>query len=128
MWCGHIRDLFPTAEGCMGSRLPNVTMLHWAQRKYALVGSDTYCLLCFFFPVWSFSGGYDQNYHVFLFNNFVFLFLIFVIPCFFLFLFFFFSQPLLAFPFSGPLALLIIMISISPKYYYPLPLPLLLLC
>ena len=30
MWYGHIRDLFPTAEGCMGSRLPNVTRLHWA--------------------------------------------------------------------------------------------------
>ena len=30
MWYGHIRDLFPTAEGCKGSRLPNVTMLHWA--------------------------------------------------------------------------------------------------
>ena len=33
MWYGHIRDLFPTAEGCKGSRLPNVTMLHWAQQK-----------------------------------------------------------------------------------------------
>ena len=33
MWHGHIRDLFPTVEGCMGSRLPNVTMLHWAQQK-----------------------------------------------------------------------------------------------
>ena len=30
---GHIRDLFPTAEGCMGSRVPNVTLLHWAQQK-----------------------------------------------------------------------------------------------
>ena len=30
MWYGHNRDLFPTAEGCMGSRLPNVTLLHWA--------------------------------------------------------------------------------------------------
>ena len=37
MWYGHIRDLFPTAEGCKGSRLPNVTLLHWAQQKYALV-------------------------------------------------------------------------------------------
>ena len=34
MWYGHIRDLFPTAEGCMGSRLPNATMLHWAQQRY----------------------------------------------------------------------------------------------
>ena len=30
MWYGHIRDLFPTAEGCMGSRLPNVSLFHWA--------------------------------------------------------------------------------------------------
>ena len=37
MWYGHIRDLFPTAGGCMGSRLPNVTLLHWAQQKSALV-------------------------------------------------------------------------------------------
>ena len=44
MWYGHIRDLFTTAEGCMGSRLPNATMLHWAQQRYALVGSDV--LLC----------------------------------------------------------------------------------
>ena len=40
MCYGHIRDLFPTAEGCMGSRLPNATMLHWTQQKYALVGCD----------------------------------------------------------------------------------------
>ena len=33
MWYGHIRDLFPTAEGCKGSRLPNVAMLQWAQQK-----------------------------------------------------------------------------------------------
>ena len=33
MWYGHIRDLSPTAEGCMGGRLPNVTLLHWAQQK-----------------------------------------------------------------------------------------------
>ena len=33
MWYGHIRDLSPTAEGCMGGRLPNVTRLHWAQQK-----------------------------------------------------------------------------------------------
>ena len=33
MWYGHIRDLFPTAEGCMGSRMPNVTRLHWAQQE-----------------------------------------------------------------------------------------------
>ena len=33
MWYGNIRDLFHTAEGCKGSRLPNVTMLHWAQQK-----------------------------------------------------------------------------------------------
>ena len=26
-------DLFPTAEGCEGSSVPNVTMLHWAQLK-----------------------------------------------------------------------------------------------
>ena len=46
MWYGHIRDLFPTAGGCMGSRLPNATMLHWAQQRHALVGSDfTSCLL-----------------------------------------------------------------------------------
>ena len=37
MWKVHIRDLFPTAEGCKGSRLPIVTMLHWAQQKYPLV-------------------------------------------------------------------------------------------
>ena len=30
MWYGHTRDLFPTAEGCKGSRLPNVARLHWA--------------------------------------------------------------------------------------------------
>ena len=42
MWYGHIRDLSPTAEGCMGGRLPNVTLLHWAQQKYALVGSDVF--------------------------------------------------------------------------------------
>ena len=30
MWYGHIRDLFPTTESCKGSRLPNVTRLHWA--------------------------------------------------------------------------------------------------
>ena len=30
MWYDHIRDMFPTAEGCMGSRPPNVTLLHWA--------------------------------------------------------------------------------------------------
>ena len=33
MWYGHIRDLFTTAEGCMGSRTPNVTRLHWAQQE-----------------------------------------------------------------------------------------------
>ena len=33
MWYGHIRDLSPTAKGCMGGRTPNVTMLHWAQQK-----------------------------------------------------------------------------------------------
>ena len=33
MWYGHIRDLFPTAEGCMGSRTTNVTLLHWAQQE-----------------------------------------------------------------------------------------------
>ena len=33
MWYGHIRDLSPTAEGCMGGRLPNVTRLHWAQQE-----------------------------------------------------------------------------------------------
>ena len=32
MWYAHIRDLFPTAEGCMGGRLPNVTLLHWAKQ------------------------------------------------------------------------------------------------
>ena len=32
MWYGHIRDLSPTAEGCMGGRLPNVTLLHWAKQ------------------------------------------------------------------------------------------------
>ena len=41
MWYGHIRDLFPTAEGCKGSRLPNVTRLHWAYNKSsALMGCD----------------------------------------------------------------------------------------
>ena len=34
------QDLFPTAEGCKESRLPNVTLLHWAQQRYALVGCD----------------------------------------------------------------------------------------
>ena len=29
VWYGHIRDLFPTAEGCKESRFPNVTKLHW---------------------------------------------------------------------------------------------------
>ena len=33
MWYGHIRDLSPTAEGCMGGRLPDVTLLHWAQQE-----------------------------------------------------------------------------------------------
>ena len=33
MWYGHIRDLSPTAEGCMGGRLPNATSLHWAQQE-----------------------------------------------------------------------------------------------
>ena len=32
MWYGLIRDLFPTAEGCMGGRSPNVTRLHWAKQ------------------------------------------------------------------------------------------------
>ena len=27
MWYGHIRDLFTTAEGCMGSRLPNCNVV-----------------------------------------------------------------------------------------------------
>ena len=41
MWYGHIRDLSPTAESCMGGRPPNVTLLHWAQQQSnALVGSD----------------------------------------------------------------------------------------
>ena len=44
MWYGHIRDLFPTADGCKGSRLPNVTLLHWAQQRYALVGCDAYSI------------------------------------------------------------------------------------
>ena len=34
MWYGHIRDLSPTAEGCMGGRLPNVTLLHWAKQPW----------------------------------------------------------------------------------------------
>ena len=34
MWYGHIRDLSPTAEGCMGGRMPNVTLLHWAQQPW----------------------------------------------------------------------------------------------
>ena len=34
MWYGHIRDLSPTAEGCMGGRRPNVTLLHWAQQPW----------------------------------------------------------------------------------------------
>ena len=47
MWCDHIRDLFPTAGGCMVSRLPNATMLHWAQQRYATVRSDDQCFgLC----------------------------------------------------------------------------------
>ena len=29
MWQTHIRDLSPTAEGCKGGRLPNVTRLPW---------------------------------------------------------------------------------------------------
>ena len=40
MWYGHIRDLSPTADGCMGGRAPNATMLHGVQQKYALVGCD----------------------------------------------------------------------------------------
>ena len=27
MWYGHIRDLSPTADGCMGGRMPNVTLV-----------------------------------------------------------------------------------------------------
>ena len=34
MWYGHIRALSPTAEGCMGGRLPNVTLLHWAKQPW----------------------------------------------------------------------------------------------
>ena len=45
MWYGHIKEVFPTAEGCMGSRPPNVTMLHWAQQKYALVGCDGWVMV-----------------------------------------------------------------------------------
>ena len=47
MWYGHIRDLFPTAEGCMESRLPmpNVTLLHWAQQRYALVSCDGWVMV-----------------------------------------------------------------------------------
>ena len=33
MWYGHIRELFTTAEGCQGGRLPNVTLLHWAKQS-----------------------------------------------------------------------------------------------
>ena len=33
MWYGHIRDLSPTAEGCMGGLLPSVTTLRWAQQE-----------------------------------------------------------------------------------------------
>ena len=47
MWYGHIRDLFPTTESCMGSRMPNVMMLHWAQQKNALVGCDVCCVCVF---------------------------------------------------------------------------------
>ena len=32
MWYGHIKDLSLTAESCMGGRLPNVTLLHWAKQ------------------------------------------------------------------------------------------------
>ena len=34
IWYDHIRDLSPTAEGCMGGRTPNVTLLHWAQQPW----------------------------------------------------------------------------------------------
>ena len=33
MWYGHIRDLSPTAECCVGGRRPNVPLLHWAQQE-----------------------------------------------------------------------------------------------
>ena len=34
MWYGHIRDLSPTAESCMGGRTPNVTLLHWTKQPW----------------------------------------------------------------------------------------------
>ena len=46
MWYGHIRDLFTTAEGCKGSRLPNVTMLHWAQQKQCYGVMSVNCGVC----------------------------------------------------------------------------------
>ena len=46
MWYGHIRDLFPTAEDCKGSRLPNVTKLHWA---YVTPVKFLVCGFSFFF-------------------------------------------------------------------------------
>ena len=33
LWECCILRPFPTAKGCKGSRLPNVTVLHWAQQK-----------------------------------------------------------------------------------------------
>ena len=50
MWRGHIRDLSPTAEGCMGGRLPNANdvalgttkvMRWWEVMREALKGSDS---------------------------------------------------------------------------------------
>ena len=58
MWYCHIRDLFPTAGGCMGSRLPNATMLHWAEQRYALVGSDGWVIGRLVG-----HGLYHQSYH-----------------------------------------------------------------
>ena len=37
------QGLVPHSWRLYGSRLPNATMLHWAQQRYALVGSDVCC-------------------------------------------------------------------------------------
>ena len=43
MWYGHIRDLSPSAEGCKGGRMPNVTRLHWAQPLWQSLACVHWC-------------------------------------------------------------------------------------
>ena len=44
MWYGHIRDLSPTAEGCMGGRTPNLT---WGALGTTTVAVSFLCALVY---------------------------------------------------------------------------------